>query len=236
MEAKKRGTFKIDRNITPKDNICNLLKQVYPVEVTISKMNPQQFTHEGWDSRENKSENTLLKNVDVFPMNKYKMRGNNWRMGENATPQDCFARIGFGLKSNAKHCNRRGRDGYVARWSVPIKNEKVSIGKVKSIFEEMQEISKEVDEYSVKREEAEKIRDEMRQAKHKYVEEVNILAGKHPNMQISSQGYNDKMPSYFQISVGTITKAQAIAIGKAVNQIMADPTMQEPEIKDNGNG
>jgi hypothetical protein len=233
MEAKKHGTFKIDRSLTPKDNINKLLKQVYPVEVTVSKMNPEQFTRDGFYNRRGDDSIVLLKNIDVFPLDKYNNNSKVWRrLSDDATVQDKFARVGFGLKTNAKYSNRKGRDGYVARWSVPIIDEKVSISKVVAIFDEMQVITKEIDKYSAKREEEDRIRQEIQEAKALYVQEVNKLAGEHHNLRIDSQSYHDKMPAYFRVDVHGVTKAQAIAIGQAVVKIMNDPALMTPEIVD----
>ena len=101
MEKKIRGTYKIDDNKTPQENITEILKLMMPVKLTLNKL----------------QEGTNRTSDDIFTLSGVKIEA----VGQNrwSTCKDIkdFRRIQFRVRIPSRNWGRQ----YSKNWSVPVK-------------------------------------------------------------------------------------------------------------------
>ena len=115
IEKKVRGTYKIDKTKTPQENITEVLKLVMPIKLTVNKL----LTGKDSNSATNNFE---MEGVQIIAIGRYKF--------STTTDIDDFRKIHFYMKIPGNLWGREGRRS----WSVPIKNEKISLTHISNVF------------------------------------------------------------------------------------------------------
>tara|TARA_Y100000310_G_scaffold130679_1_gene129808 strand:+ start:6478 stop:7212 length:735 start_codon:yes stop_codon:yes gene_type:complete len=155
MEKKVRGTYKIDVNKTPQENITEILKLMMPVKLTLNKL---QFGNGSQREGRRLDGSLNLSGVTIKAVGEHR-----WASCKEIKD---FKRIQFSIRIPGKHW---GRDAY-RNWSIPVKwilkkekekkilstdypedfNGKVSLTHIANVFDELSRLYEEGEEKSNK--------------------------------------------------------------------------------------
>jgi len=209
MEQKNRGTYKVNMNITPKENVVALLKMTFPMDTTLAKMQGTlDAKQEDLPYYRRGNDNLNLNNVTAYPASR-----SRW---SDCTEIKDFQRVVFSTKAPRNRVyNKR-----ILR-SVPVVNGKISLTKVTRLLTDFAELHKDYE----KEAEAERIeqakREEIRQAKSKRFEDLKHSVKLPQNVDLGYSGYRDEEDSKFDIYVQRISEEQVVVISKAIKEALA---------------
>jgi len=153
MDKRIRGTFKIDTNKTPQENITEILKKTMPVRLTLNKL------QEGASS--SNQESFQMNGVTITAVGNYR-----WT---TCTDINDFKRIHFAMRVPGRNWGRDSR----RNWSVPIKNKengekRISFSAVTNVFNELTKLYSDGEKEETKREEKEQLaKDDLNNIKQK---------------------------------------------------------------------
>ena len=105
MEKKIRGTYKIDNNKTPQENITEILKLMMPVKLTLNKL--QEGTNKPINSRD----------IDVLELSGIKIEAVGQHKYAICKDIQDFRRIQFRIRIPGRNWGRQSS----RNWSVPVK-------------------------------------------------------------------------------------------------------------------
>ena len=208
MEKKNRGTFKVNPNLTPKENVVALLKLTFPIETTIAKMdNSLEAKNDNEPYYRRGQDSFTLNNVTAYPSAR-----NRW---SDCTKIKDFQRVVFSTRTSRKETyNRR-----IMR-SVPVVKGKISLTKVTRL---LTDFAKCYDEY-VKEQEAEKIEQEKREAlrnenEKRLVDLRNAI--KLPSIaSLGYSGYREEANKKFDLDIRGLKEAQVVVIAQAIKEAL----------------
>jgi hypothetical protein len=168
------------------ENVAEVLKMTYPIELTLSKL--------ASDSRRNVIN---LNGVEIYPADSNKC---------NTDHMMAFHRIGFQTKY------RLGRRRDKIR-SIPINKGKISISDVIWGVETLREAKSENDKVEAERLERERIQKAEQAAEEKKMSDLREEAHLSDSMELGTHWDSDDL---YRISFGRLTREQVIKIGKAI--------------------
>ena len=123
-EKKIRGTYKIDKTKTPQENITSVLKVVMPIKLTVNKLTTGTDSNIG-------TNNLKMEGVQITAIGRYKYL--------TTTDIDDFRKIHFHMKIPGNNWGRENQRS----WSVPIKDEKISLTHIGNVFDKLALLYKE---------------------------------------------------------------------------------------------
>lgn len=209
MEQKNRGTYKVNLNKTPKENVVSLLAMIAPMDTTLAKMTGTLEAKEDdnvhyWGRR---ADTLRLNEVNVFPTSR-----NRW---SECTEIKDFQRVAFQTKTSRKHTYNRSMFR-----SVPVVKGKISLTKVTRLLTQFAEYNKEYE----KEQEAERIEQEKREILRKKNEKrlVNLRnAIKLPScVSLGYSGYREEENKKFDLEIQGLKEEQVVAIGVAIKEAL----------------
>jgi hypothetical protein len=217
MEQKNRGTYKVNPNKTPKENVVSLLAMIAPMDTTLAKMTGTLEPTENdnmpyWGRR---ADTLRLNEVNVFPASR-----NRW--SECSEIKD-FQRVAFQTKTSRKHTYNRS----MLR-SVPVVKGKISLTKVTRLLTQFAEYNKEWET----EQEAERIELAKREAIRRD-NEKRLVGLKHaiklpPFVHLRYSGYHhDKPDQKFDIDIQELKEEQVIAIAIAIKEALKKYKIEE---------
>ena len=208
MEKKNRGTYKVNPNISPKENVVALLKLTFPIETTIAKMD---------NSLEAKNDNEpyYRRGLGTFTLNNvtaYPSARNRWT---DCTEIKDFQRVVFSTRTSRKETyNRR-----IMR-SVPVVKGKISLTKVTRL---LTDFAKHYDEY-VKEQEAERIEQEkrevLRKKNEKKLTDLQDIIKLPKTVRLGYSEYRDEENKKFDLDIRELKEEQVVAIAQAIKEAL----------------
>ncbi len=200
MEKKNRGTFKVDYNKTPNENLISLIKLTFPLEITMAKMKAE-------DKFINSSGEIEINGVTIRTTQHYK-----WERQPKET-RDIHA---FTFNTRYLH---NGYRSSITR-SVPVQTDgKVSLTKITKILSTFSELNKEwqASEAIRKQKEAEeqKIREANERKLNKLVKEVKLPS----NASLQHSSWEATCDTY-DIHIDEVNEEQARTIAEVIRKVM----------------
>lgn len=205
MEQKNRGTYKVNPNKTPKENVVSLLAMIAPIDITLAKMTGtlEPTKNDNVPYWRVRADTLRLNEVNVFPTSR-----NRW--SECSEIKD-FQRVAFQTKTSRKHTYNRS----MLR-SVPVVKGKISLTKVTRLLTQFAEYNKEWE----KEQEQERIEQEKKEAIRKANEKKLVDLKNAVNLprcvDLGYSGYRDEPNRTFDIDIRGLKEAQVVAIAIAI--------------------
>jgi hypothetical protein len=216
MEQKNRGTYKVNPNKTPKENVVALLAMVAPMDTTLAKMTGtlevKDETAPYWRRR---ADTLRLNEVNAFPSSR-----NRW---SECTEIKDFQRVVFNTKT-ARSVNYR-RD--IMR-SVPVVKGKISLTKVTRLLTEFAKLNQDF----VNEQEREKIEQAKREAIRKENEKKltdlrnSVKLPKFVDLGYAGHRY-DEVNMRYDIDIRGLKEEQVVAIAIAINEALKKNKVEE---------
>jgi hypothetical protein len=209
MEQKNRGTYKVNPNKTPKENVVSLLAMIAPMDTTLAKMTGTLEVKEDdnvpyWRRR---ADTLRLNEVNVFPTSRS-------RWSECSEIKD-FHRVAFQTKTSRKHTYSKN----MLR-SVPVVKGKISLTKVTRLLTQFAEYNKEYE----KEQEAERIeqerRDALRKVNEKRIVDLRNMLKLPRCVGLNYTGYREEEKKKFDISISDLKEEQVVAIATAIKEAL----------------
>lgn len=215
MEQKNRGTYKVNPNKTPKENVLALLAMVAPMETTMAKMTGELTAKADnvpyWHRR---ADTFNLNNVNAFPSSR-----NRWC---DCTEIQDFQRVCFQTKT-PRNVNYRRE---IMR-SVPVVKGKISLTKVTRILAEFTEHHKKYEAEQKQDEIEREKRRKQEEAKQKRLEKVRKTANlPHEKVDVRSSNYRDDCTTY-SIDISDLSEEQALTIADKIRDIVEQAVREE---------
>jgi len=213
MEKKIRGTYKIDDNKTPQENITEILKLMMPVKLTLNKL------QEGTNSN---SDNVLnLSGVKVEAIGDHR-----WSTCKNVKD---FRRIQFRVRIPGRNYGRQS----TRNWSVPVKwipnqfenyDKKVSLTHIANVFDELSRLYGEGEVKDIKdRKLKEQAQIKLENVKKESGIPSEVSLRHHNYGEYSVENIDEeKEPEYryaLSINLSQLTEEQVIKMGSLFNEI-----------------
>ena len=213
MEKKIRGTYKIDDNKTPQENITEILKLMMPVKLTLNKL------QEGTNSN---SDNVLnLSRVKVEAIGDHR-----WSTCKNVKD---FRRIQFRVRIPGRNYGRQS----TRNWSVPVKwipnqfenyDKKVSLTHIANVFDELSRLYGEGEVKDIKdRKLKEQAQIKLENVKKESGIPSEVSLRHHNYGEYSVENIDEeKEPEYryaLSINLSQLTEEQVIKMGSLFNEI-----------------
>jgi hypothetical protein len=209
MDKRIRGTFKVDTNKTPQENITEILKKTMPVRLTLNKL------QEGESS--SNQESFKMNGVTITAIGNYK-----WSICKDTNE---FQRILFTMQIPS---NRWGRDSRKS-WSVPVHvkengEKRISFSAVTNVFNELMRLFSDGEKEENKRIEKEQLaKDNLIQIKEKsgIPKEINIS---HSRNYSSSDDYKGEIANYarygISLSLSELNEEQVMKMSSLLQEII----------------
>ena len=222
MDKRIRGTYKIDTNKTPQENITEILKKTMPVRLTLNKL------QEGANS--SNQENFKMNGVSITAIGNYR-----W---SSCTEINDFKRIHFEMRLPGRHWGR----SWQRNWSVPIKvkengEKRISFSAVTNVFNELMKLYSDGEKEENQREEKEQLaKENLNEIKQKsnMPNEVNLNheRNSHSNQLLpmmkdwrldNTEKTKNKVPKYqytISLSLRELDEEQIIKMGSLFQEII----------------
>lgn len=209
MEKKNRGTYKVNENLTPKENVVALLKMTFPMETTLAKMqNTLDVEKDEWYAWRSINNAMKLNEVRIYPANKYR-----W---DSCTEIKSFQRVVFTAKTPTTVSYRRN----ILR-SVPVVNKKISLTKVTRILTEFAKYNEQyTDEQEKARIERER-QEELRKVQEKQLEDIRHIAKLPKRASIERTNFWSTDCKTFDINIDELSETEALAVAKGIKEALA---------------
>lgn len=204
--GKKRGSLRINESLTPIQNINEMIKTIYPVELSLEKLQSGQ-------SLNDHGAKLRFKGIEIYPTDSY---------GEYAHENERFKRVAFHASLSGRTAFRRSRrqtGGFNTTRSIKLRdNGEIGVGniirRINSISSEMEEAKTAIAEKRIQ-EEKEKAEQEALTTRINNLKAQAQIGGK---ITMNHNRWNDVKD--LDITVTHLTDAEFILVGQALRKIV----------------
>ena len=208
MEQKNRGTYKVNMNITPKENVVALLKITFPMDTTLAKMQGTlDGTNDDMPYYRRGVASLKLNNVTAYPAS-----SGRWN---DCTEIKDFHKVVFSTKTSRKHTYNRSM-----MRSVPVVKGKISLTKVTRLLTQFAEFHK---EYEKEQEEVrieQERREELRKVNEKRLVDLKNALNLPKCASVGYAGCREEDNKKFNIEIQGLKEEQVVAIAQAIKEAL----------------
>jgi len=215
---KIRGTYKIDMNKTPHENIIEILKKTMPVRLTLNKLKGSgefNTSNNGSNPGPYDRETLDIDGVSISAMgtNKYK----------NTSDSSDWRRIYFAVRFPGRHWGRDSGKG----WSVPIiysnGERKISLSRISLVFNQLSELYAQSEKKeNAKTEKLKKSKEHLSEvlSKSGLPDEVNLRSWMSKEEEEKKDFCAENSKFSITISLGQLNQEQVIEMGSLFTEIV----------------